>query len=428
MYQPFSRRRYYKRSKVKKNVLPSIFESKSINDNEAEDEDFCARIGDVDVNDTDNVNNVNNVNNSNNDNDNNDNIGHIRNCTVCDDLKIENCMLREDFLNLQRDTNILVAKLENEIKKLRSNNNIQKDHIKYLDQKLLRIEKARHSLQNVLEELKDQQVLSKEVLEILEVSIMSIHKINSTTLPTLLQFNYNLFSILFIFFYFQKIDQNEVLRCIVYGRNKNELFSEEVRQFAFALHYHSASAYNVVRSHFKNLPYPDTLKRWLQNSDISGEPGFHECTMQRLQKFVKDLGGKPLLCALIFDEIYIRKQVYYDAGKRAYGGYITYGKELEQEEANPDSGQTNELRRSKRVINTQDTGKSMKNPIASRAIIFMLSSINMKFKMPFGYLVNGLGGEYLSKLVTEVIIKSSKCGVKITNLTFDGAKASPCSI
>lgn len=56
-------------------------------------------------------------------------------------------------------------------------------------------------------------------------------------------------------------------------------------------------------------------------------------------------------------------------------------------------------------------------------MVFMLSGINKCFEFPFGYhFVNGLGGPNLAKLVTEVIEKVSECGVKISNLTFDGAK------
>ena len=53
----------------------------------------------------------------------------------------------------------------------------------------------------------------------------------------------------------------------------------------------------------------------------------------------------------------------------------------------------------------------------------MLSGINKSFEFPIGYhFVNGLGGNGLSELTTEVIMKVSECRVKISNMTFDGAK------
>lgn len=64
----------------------------------------------------------------------------------------------------------------------------------------------------------------------------------------------------------------------------------------------------------------------------------------------------------------------------------------------------------------QDKSKKMKSPLATRALVFMLSGINKSFEFPVGYhFVNGLGGEGLAELVKEVIIKVSECGLKNSN-------------
>lgn len=127
---------------------------------------------------------------------------------------------------------------------------------------------------------------------------------------------------------YQKIDQNEVLKCLMGGLKPREKYPEEVRKFCYALSYNSPAAYEIVRNLFNNnLPHLSTLRKWLQSSDINGEPGMNEETMKRLRDLVNDLKGEPLVCSLIFDEIYIRKQIFWDTSKSEYAGYTTYGKQ-----------------------------------------------------------------------------------------------------
>lgn len=267
----------------------------------------------------------------------------------------------------------------------------------------------------------------------------------------------------------------------MYGQPTLVKYPEEVRKFCYALNYHSPAGYQVFRNQFdKRFPHPKTLSAWLSVSDINGEHGFREETMKRLTGFVNDLrekSGEPLICALLLDEMYIKKQVYWDQNKFEYVGYPTYGnvenvhnEDDENQQAGPtmpegqkksaneanesgetDAGETIERRitrsftqtienhaeaigeepQADNPAETDETSTRKKNakkakkkcPLATRAMVFMLSGINKCFEFPFGYhFVNGLGGPNLAKLVTEVIEKVSECGVKISNLTFDGAK------
>lgn len=202
---------------------------------------------------------------------------------------------------------------------------------------------------------------------------------------------------------FQKVEKNELLACLVNGIKSGEKFPESVRQFCFSISYHSPAAYEIIRSKFNNhLPHPKTLKSWLAMSDIKAEPGVTEDTMKRLKGFVQDLKGEPLVCGLIFDEISIRQQIYFDESKMDYVGGTTYG-------ANDPTHRR----------------KSNKNeeqlPIAKKAINFMLSSINKKFQFPVAYhFVDALTADELATLITEVILKVSQCEIKVATLTFDG--------
>lgn len=115
---------------------------------------------------------------------------------------------------------------------------------------------------------------------------------------------------------------------MVYGQPALTKYPPEVRKFAYILNHHSPASYNIVRAQFSNcLPHPRTLTEWLSVSDINGEHGFNENTMKRLVGFVNDLKdskGEELICTLMFDEMFIKKQVYWDQSKFEYVGYPTY--------------------------------------------------------------------------------------------------------
>lgn len=141
----------------------------------------------------------------------------------------------------------------------------------------------------------------------------------------------------------------------------------------------------------------------------------------------------------MLDEMYILKQLFWDQKNYRYAGYPTYGSANGANGANSaDKTKGNETENStkntKRISNTtNNTAKSndknteqtekTKCPLATRALVFMLSGINKSFEFPVGYhFVNGLGADGLTEVVKEVIMKVSACGVTIANLTFDGAK------
>lgn len=271
---------------------------------------------------------------------------------------------------------------------------------------------------------------------------------------------------------FQKIDTDDVLKCLIHGQPALTKYPPNVRKFCFSLMYHSPAAYRIVRDYFeKRLPHPKTLTAWLKTSDINGEHGIRDETLKRLSGFVEDLKnatGEDLITSILIDDMFIMKQIYWDHSKYTYAGFPTY-ESIETAETAPKrrnkdgTGQsvmnistTKRLTRATEQISNQpinadvnmfdadeppnmagtnktdgateeDTEnknkKKIKSPLATRAIVFMLSGLNKMFEFPVGYhFTNGLGGTALTNLVTEVIVKVSACGVKISNLTFDGAK------
>lgn len=111
----------------------------------------------------------------------------------------------------------------------------------------------------------------------------------------------------------QMIDNNELLKVLCFGVNHLQKYPESVRQFCFALNYHSPSAYRHVRRTFNNnLPHPRTIKTWYANSDAKAEPGIVEENKNRLRKIVEEYRIQyetEMECALIVDEMHLRKQV-----------------------------------------------------------------------------------------------------------------------
>lgn len=100
-------------------------------------------------------------------------------------------------------------------------------------------------------------------------------------------------------------------------------------------------------------------------------------------------GGEVLVC-LVYDEIAIRKQEEYDHQADARTGYVTYG---------------------------TDCGEKL----AKEALVFLVTGINIKFKIPVAYfLIAGLKANEKATLIQQVILLAGKSGVKVAGLAYDG--------
>lgn len=157
---------------IKKNALPTVFKS-----NQMDDSAISSISSDDNIVDFGEADNIEQPMKSPKQNYSNqcvqDGVGvskqRNQSCDICGDLFVENKGLRLDLAKQQADENVRVAKLENRIKQLQSSIDIQKDHIRFLNKKFLRAEKSEQALQRVLEELKEQEILSGDALETLKV-------------------------------------------------------------------------------------------------------------------------------------------------------------------------------------------------------------------------------------------------------------------
>lgn len=183
----------------------------------------------------------------------------------------------------------------------------------------------------------------------------------------------------------------------MHGIKPGELYPESVRQFCITVHFHSPAAYKCIRNTFKRkLPHPHTIASWYRYSNVKGSPGIHQETCDRLKRIATDVleeTKQPMICSLIVDEMYIRKQILWCNQSQKYVGYVSYG---------ANQGQ-------KRL------------PMANQAIVFFLNGINQKLEFPVCFhFIRALNANDKANLYSEVIEKVTECGVVIKNITFDG--------
>ena len=133
-------------------------------------------------------------------------------------------------------------------------------------------------------------------------------------------------------------------------------YPPELRSFAMTLKFYSTKAYNYIRKSFDlSLPCASVIRSWY--SSMGGEPGFTKGAMAALKAKVlaAKRDGQKVVCALMLDEMAIRKHVEWD-GKR-FRGFVHLGTGI-----NDDS-----------------------LPLATDALVYMAVSLNSSWKVPCGY-------------------------------------------
>ncbi|CAB4037339.1 THAP domain-containing 9, partial, partial [Paramuricea clavata] len=186
----------------------------------------------------------------------------------------------------------------------------------------------------------------------------------------------------------------ELMKRLVTQKKKKNLgaYPPELRSFALTLKFYSTKAYNYVRKSFDlGLPHVNVIRSWY--SSMNGEPGFTKDALTALKAKViaAKRDNQEVVCALMLDEMAIRKHVEWD-GKQ-FRGYVDLGTGI-----NDDS-----------------------LPEATDALVFMAVSVNSGWKVPCGYfLVNGLTGQEKANLTKECITKLHEVGVKVVSFTCDG--------
>lgn len=167
---------------------------------------------------------------------------------------------------------------------------------------------------------------------------------------------------------------------------KGRRYSDTTKQFAMTLHYYSPQAYEYC-SKIMSLPSVSALRHWLSNIDCS--PGFLDNIIERCAAS----GEKDY--SLVFDSMSIKKQIQYDQG--SYKGFVDYGGLIGEE-----------------------TDKW-----ATEALVFLLVPLKGPcIQYPIGYFfVDKVKTTVQRELVNTALILTAEKGIKIRNLTSDGAMA-----
>lgn len=183
-----------------------------------------------------------------------------------------------------------------------------------------------------------------------------------------------------------------IMRCL--NSSNSGSYPPELRAFALSLQFHSNKAYEFVRQTFNNcLPHPKTLASWYKSVD--GNPGFHDEVFEALRDMVNKRGGQKVVCAMMMDEVAIRKQVDWD-GKQ-FVGYVDIG---------------------------MGTWGGSDLLVAKEALVMMVVCLTERWKIPIAYfLIDGLNGKERAKLVRLALEKLYAVGIDIVSLTFDGCSA-----
>ena len=137
------------------------------------------------------------------------------------------------------------------------------------------------------------------------------------------------------------------------SRNSGSIrYTDEVKQFAMTVYFHSPAAYRYLRTCF-TLPHERTLVGWLAHID-----GFTDAAFQLLKTKLDKDEIEPE-CVLIIDSMALRKQRVYSHQEGRNLGYVDIG-----------------------------TGED-RSKLAGEALVFLIKGLKTKWRYPIGYFLVG---------------------------------------
>ena len=120
-----------------------------------------------------------------------------------------------------------------------------------------------------------------------------------------------------------------------------EKYPPALRGFTLTLNFYSAKSYRFVRKTSNlQLPHPSVIRKWY--SSIDGQPGFMAESFNTLEMKAGEAkeSGHELVCALMHDEMAIKKHVTENDGMlqsdgTRFHGYFDLGTERDDDDINP---------------------------------------------------------------------------------------------
>ena len=116
-----------------------------------------------------------------------------------------------------------------------------------------------------------------------------------------------------------------VMKRLLSGKSgKGCKYLPDIKSFALTLQFYSSKAYEFVRKTFDlALPHQAQIRKWY--GKVAAQPGFTQPVFQALKLKVEEAekDGKQVICSLMLDEMAIKKHVSWDGNK--YHGYVDIG-------------------------------------------------------------------------------------------------------
>lgn len=164
---------------------------------------------------------------------------------------------------------------------------------------------------------------------------------------------------------------------------KGRRFSIEEKVLSLSLFKKSPKSYKLLSKYF-TLPSSKAMKRLLSRIKLS--PGINDVIFDKIKKTMAGKDASDRLCSLIFDEMSLTPQIFYNAQKDSLEGF-----------ANNKSAS-----------------------FADHVLVFMVKGIKRNFKQPIAYFfTNCLSKQELKNLITSVVQKALESGLIITNTVCD---------
>lgn len=262
-------------------------------------------------------------------------------------------------------------KILQNLKNYRSKYNLVQKRLRAIKLKTRRLQKKVSNMGQIISDLRNKNLISEDALAVLEkscskvsVNIMRRALSNAETLKK-----------------GKKLPRNKI--------------PEDIRSFALTLQFYSTKAYSYVRNTFNlALPSLSTMRSWMSN--VHCEPGYCENSFRSLSVIAAEnvKSGKKTLCALMLDEMAIKKQIEFRANR-------TWGYE--------------------------DCGVGIKDDslkCATEALVLLVVSVDGSWKIPVAYfLINSLTGAEKANIVKQGLKKLHEVGVTVASVTCDGPSA-----
>ena len=263
-----------------------------------------------------------------------------------------------------------VEDLERELERTRTELITVKKKLKHSQQRTRRLKKRLQTSKEVIAELRREDLITKKAEEMINKTLSD--------------------------------ESREIFQRIINGDagKKGCEFPPELKSFALTLQFYSTKAYDFVREKLnKALPDRSTLRRWY--GKIPADPGFTQPAFIVLREKAEEMKkqGKELHCALMLDEMSLRKLIQWVHNQHRYSGFVDLGNDVADDEDSDDDD----------------------SPKAKDVLVFMVVHVNGNWKVPCAYFfIDGLSGAERANLIRLCIERLHDVGVSVASLTCDG--------